>query len=51
MDSCGYDKICTQILKLRLPFISSEMNFECNRILSKGQIPRQLKILYSKTLT
>lgn len=43
MDSCGYDEISTQILKLSLLFISSAMNFECNRILSTGKFPDSLK--------
>jgi hypothetical protein len=50
MDSCGYDEISTQILKLSLPFISSAMNFECNRILSTDKFPYSLKYYTVKPL-
>jgi hypothetical protein len=50
MDSCRYDEISTQILKLSLPFISSAMNFECNRILSTGKFPDSLKYYTVKAL-
>jgi hypothetical protein len=48
MDSCEYDEISTQILKLSLSFYA--MNFECNGILSTGKFPYGLKYYTVKPL-
>jgi hypothetical protein len=38
-DSHGYDKICTILLKVNSPFISSPLNYICNKGLIKGIFP------------
>ena len=35
-NSYGYDEISTKILKLSGPFISSSINFICNKMLFQG---------------
>ena len=50
MNSCRYGEISTEILELSLPFISSAMNFECNRILFTGKFPDSLKYYTVKPL-
>jgi Notch-like protein len=42
-NSFGYDGISTKILKLSAPFISSPINYICNRMLSQGVFPYRLK--------
>jgi hypothetical protein len=32
-NSCGYDEISTKILKISCPFISSPINYTCNKML------------------
>ena len=49
-DSCGYDEISMQIMKLRSPFISTPLNFVYNRILSTGKFPDRLKCSIVKPL-
>jgi len=42
-DSFGYDEISVKILKLSSPFISSPLNYICNKLLSPGIFPCRLK--------
>jgi hypothetical protein len=42
-NSFGYDRISKKILKLSAPFISSPINYICNRLLSQGVFPDRLK--------
>ena len=42
-NSFGYDEISTKILKLSAPFISSPINYICNKMLSQGVFPDRLK--------
>ena len=42
-DSHGYDEISVKILKLSSPFISSPLNYICNKLLSSGIFPCSLK--------
>jgi Notch-like protein len=42
-NSFGYEGISTKILKLSAPFISSPINYICNRMLSQGVFPDRLK--------
>ena len=42
-DSCGYDQISTQVLKLCAPYISSPLNYICNLIIFYGNFPERLK--------
>jgi hypothetical protein len=39
----GYDEISTKILKLSSPFISSPINYICNKMLFWGVFPDRLK--------
>ena len=39
----GYDEISTKILKISCPFISSPLNYVCNKILFWGVFPDRLK--------
>ena len=41
--SCGYDEIMTEILKMSSPFIVSPLTYSCNRMLSTGIFPDILK--------
>ena len=41
--SQGYDEISTKILKISCPFISSPINFICNKMLFGGIFPNRLK--------
>ena len=41
--SCGYDEIMTEILKISIPFILSPLTYICNRMLSTGIFPDRLK--------
>jgi hypothetical protein len=49
-DSCGYDEISMQIMKLSSPFISTPLNIVYNRILSTGKFPDRLKCYIVKPL-
>jgi hypothetical protein len=49
-DSHGYDEISTNILKISSPFISSLLNYICNKVLVKGIFPYRLKISIIKPL-
>jgi hypothetical protein len=42
-NSHGYDKICTKILKVSAPFISSPLNYICNKSILSGTFPTRLK--------
>jgi len=42
-NSCGYDEIPTKLLKLCSYFISSPLNYICNRTLFTGIFPNRLK--------
>ena len=42
-NSYGYDKISTKFLKISCPFISSPLNYICNKILFWGVFPDRLK--------
>ena len=43
-NSYGYDEISTKILKISYPFISSTLNYICNKILFWGVFPDRLKM-------
>jgi hypothetical protein len=47
---CGYDKISTQILKISSPYISSPLNYICNKVLVTGFFPSRLKYSEIKPL-
>ena len=47
--SCGYDEISTKILKICGPFISSPINYICNKMLLWGVFPDTLKYAIIKT--
>ena len=49
-NSCGYDEISTKILKISGPFISSTLNYLCQKILFWGVFPDRLKHTVIKTL-
>jgi hypothetical protein len=42
-NSYGYDEISTKILKISCPFISSPINYICNKMLFWGIFPDRLK--------
>jgi hypothetical protein len=42
-NSYGYDEISTKILKIRCPFISSPINYICNKMLFWSVFPDRLK--------
>jgi hypothetical protein len=42
-NSCGYDEISPRILKASSPFISSPINYICNKMLREGVFPERLK--------
>jgi len=42
-NSCGYDEVPTKLLKLCSHFISSPLNYICNRTLFTGVFPDRLK--------
>ena len=48
--SHGYDEISTRILKISAPFISSPLNYICNKSLSTGIFPTRLKYSMIKPL-
>ena len=49
-NSYGYDEISTTILKISCPFISSPINYICNKILFWGVFPDRLKYAVIKPL-
>jgi Notch-like protein len=49
-DSHHYDEISTKILKISSPFISSPLNYICNKVLIKGIFPDRLKFSIIKPL-
>jgi hypothetical protein len=49
-ESFGYDKIPMWILKLSCSYISTPINFICNKILSTGKFPDRLKYSIVKPL-
>ena len=49
-NSYGYDEISTKILKLSGPFISSSINFICNKMLFQGVFHDRLKYAIIKPL-
>ena len=42
-NSCGYDEIPVQIIKLSAPFIITPLTYICNKSLSAGAFPERLK--------
>ena len=49
-NSYGYDEISTKILKISCSFISSPLNYICNKILFWGKFPARLKYAVIKPL-
>jgi hypothetical protein len=55
-NSYGYDEISTILLKITAPFISSPLNYTCNKVITKGIFPDRLKFsiiikpLYKKVI-
>ena len=49
-NSYGYDEIFTKILKISCPFISSPINYICNKMLFWGVFPDGLKYATIKPL-
>jgi hypothetical protein len=49
-NSCGYDEISTKILKVSAPFISSPLNYICNKSIISGIFPTPLKYSTVKPL-
>jgi len=49
-NSYGYNEISTKILKISCPFISSSLNYICNKILFWGLFPDRLKYTVIKSL-
>jgi hypothetical protein len=49
-NSYGYDKISTKLLKITAPFISSPLNYTCNKVITKGIFPDRLKYSVIKPL-
>jgi len=49
-NSYGYDEISTKILKISGPFISSPINYTCNKMLFWGVFPDRLKFTIIKPL-
>jgi hypothetical protein len=50
MDSCGYNQISLRVLKLSTPYISSPLNYICNKIMQHGVFPERLKYSVIKPL-
>jgi len=48
-DACGYDEFSAKLLKISSPFISSLLNYVCNKVLTMGILPSRLKF-YEKSL-
>ena len=49
-NSYGYDELSTKILKINGPFISSPINYICNKMLFWGLFPDRLKCTTIKPL-
>jgi hypothetical protein len=49
-NSYGYDEISTKILKISCPFLSSPINYICNKMLFWGIFPDRLKCAVIKPL-
>jgi len=49
-NSYGYDEISTKILKISCPFISSPINYICNKMLFWGIFPDRLKYAIIKPI-
>ena len=49
-NSYGYDEISTELLELTAPFISSPLNYTCNKVITKGIFPDRLKYSIIKLL-
>jgi len=49
-DSCEHYEISTKILKISSPFISSPLNYVCNKILFGYVFPDRLKYTVNKPL-
>ena len=49
-NSHWYDKISTKILKISCPFISSPINYVCNKMLFWGVFPGRLKYAIIKPI-
>jgi hypothetical protein len=49
-DSCGYDLVSLRVLKLSSPYISSPINYICNKIMQSGIFPERLKYSIVKPL-
>jgi hypothetical protein len=49
-NSYGYDEISTRLLKISAPYISSPLNFICNKVLGTGFFPSCLKYSEIKAL-
>jgi hypothetical protein len=50
MNSYGYDEISTELLEISSSFIRSPLNYICNKTLSIGIFPDQLKLSEEKPL-
>jgi hypothetical protein len=48
--SCGYDQKSLRILKPSAPYISSPLNYICNKIIQSGTFPERLKYSVIKPL-
>ena len=49
-NSCRYDEISNKLLKISTPFISSPLNYICNKVTTKGVFPDRLKYSVIKPL-
>ena len=48
--SSGYDEVCTKILKISAPFISSPLSYICKKSMLSGTYPSRLKHAMVKPL-
>ena len=49
-NSCGYDEITTTIIQVCSPYITSPLNYICNRALLTGTFPDRLKFATARPL-
>jgi len=49
-NSYGYDEFSTELLKITAPFISSPLNYICNKVITKGIFPDRLNYSIIKSL-
>jgi hypothetical protein len=49
-NSCGYDEITSQIIKISEPFIVSPLTYICNAVLCSGKFPDRLKYALVKPI-